>query len=259
MQEKSLSEIQEYLKDNKESKEFFKAYANISEEALLLKINEIYSKALNIHSYRCLRTLKFLAPRIVNNPFYEKIVLAGKEQTILDIGCALGTDLRKMYLDGSKRQKLYGLDLENGFIELGYELFNDKEATTIHFLTGNILEKETVETLQKDETWDIIYSSSVIHLLEKTEIIILLQHVYDLLPNGGIFFGQTTGLKEPQERLEKSGRRRYLHSKNSLLKEFEAVGYRDVKIEVREHDRNINNEENLFNGQRNLLYFYAQK
>lgn len=259
MIEKSSVEIQDYLSANPEALEFFKAYGNISKEMLVPKVQKIYSKALNVHNYRCLVTLKFLAPRIVHNPFYEEVILSGKEQSILDIGCALGTDLRKIYLDGPKNQTLYGLDLENKFIELGYELFDDWQSNKIHFTTGNILEEETVERIRTQEHWDVIYSSSVIHLLGKKDVEILLQNIYSLLSEGGIFFGQTTGLKVPQERLEKSGRRYYLHSKDSLQYELGKAGFRNIQIEVKEHEKYSEKDKQDFYEHRDTIFFYVQK
>ena len=151
------------------------------------------------------------------------------------------------------------MDIEEGFIDLGYELFGDKKNSSIQFQMGNVLEKSTVEMLQKLETWDIIYSSSVIHLLDKKQVELLLHNIYTLLGKAGIFFGQTTGLKEPQERLEKSGRRYYLHSKESLQKEFESAGFKNIEIDVKDHEKYTDEDKQTFYENRDTLFFYSEK
>lgn len=254
MSSKSILELREYLSSNKEIGTFFKNYANIDEEILLTKAFEIYNKAMNVHQYRCIASFRFLTPRILNNPFYPEVKLFWNNKTIVDIGCGLGTDLRRINFDGAAQNLLYGLDIQNTFINLGYELFNDKDHNNMTFLTGNILENSIIDELNLQEKFDIVYSSSVIHLLDKREISQYLKNIKRITKKGGIFFGQTTGLSEPRCLIDSSSIPRYLHSKGSLQSEFEINGFSNVRINVTEHSHHENSSQN-----RKMLYFFCNK
>lgn len=258
MSSQSRLDLQNFILSNKDIKTFFKNYANIDENELLNKAFDIYTKAQQVHAYRCIETFKFLTNRILNNPFYPDVKNTWNNKKILDIGCGLGTDLRRMTLDGASQRNLHGLDVEKDFIELGYELFNDSETNEMTFYVDNILEKSTIDKLHIKEKFAIIYSSSVIHLLNKEEIEKFLISVYAILQTNGIFFGQTTGLASPQQLSDSRGKERYLHSKESLFEEFEAHGFRNVRIELQEHKTNLRRKGGE-NRTRFTMYFYCSK
>lgn len=50
----------------------------------------------------------------------------------------VGTDLRKLALDGYNPKNLIGCDLRRDFIDIGYELFNDKNTCEISFFTADV-------------------------------------------------------------------------------------------------------------------------
>ena len=44
----------------------------------------------------------------------------------LDVGCCLGTDMRKLVFDGVPAQNLVGIELRQQYIDLGFDLFRDR-------------------------------------------------------------------------------------------------------------------------------------
>ena len=64
----------------------------------------------------------------------------------MDVGCCFGTDLRVLAHDGIPSHQLIGMDIENEFIELGYELFCDRESFNGRFSICNILKEELGHT-----------------------------------------------------------------------------------------------------------------
>ena len=68
----------------------------------------------------------------------------------------------------------------------------------VTFFIGNILDRNELSRLNLIESFDIIYSGSVVHLLAEQDIKKLFSNIYKTLQPGGIFFGQTTGLETPQ-------------------------------------------------------------
>lgn len=259
MSSKSITELENFLTSNKNIENFFKDYSNLDKETLLNKAYDIYTKAMEVHSYRCIASFRFLTPRIVNNPFYNKIKNHWQGKSIVDIGCGMGTDLRRMNLDGAAQENLYGIDIENTFINLGFDLFNDKNTNIINFLTGNILDKMIIDQLHLRNKFDIIYSSAVIHLLNKEDIQKLIGNIFSLLKPEGIFFGQTTGLSLSAEINDSSGKKRFLHSKESLRDEFLTQGFKKIEIEVREHETHGDHGTQTNSMKRKMLYFECKK
>ena len=259
MSSKSLLDIREYITENSEIPEFFKEYADIQEDSLVSKAFEVYTKALEIHHYRCLSTFKFLLPRITSNPYYNEIKNQSINKKILDIGCALGTDLRKINLDGVPQNYLYGLDIEKGFVNLGYDLFNDKDTNKMTFIIGDILKKSFIQQMNLQSNFDIVYSSSVIHLLDNQQVKQFLSNINTILNENGTFFGQTTGLPEPQEIIEASGRQYFLHSGDSLKAELKKIGFIDIKIQVQKRESSSEKEKIIHYSNRDIIYFKCQK
>ena len=259
MSSKSLVDIREFITANKEISKFFKEYANIQEDSLVTKTFDVYTKALEVHHYRCLSTLKFLLPRITSSPYYDEIKNQSANKKILDIGCALGTDLRKMSLDGIPQNYLYGLDIEKGFVNLGYDLFNDKKTNKMTFIIGNILDKDFIQRMNLPTNFDIVYSSSVIHLLDNEQVKQFLSNIYTILRENGIFFGQTTGLPEPQEIQEASGRHYFLHSGDSLKEELKKIGLKVIKIQVKKRESYSEKEKIRHYSNRDTIFFKCQK
>ncbi|KAL9616311.1 MAG: hypothetical protein Q9160_008806 [Pyrenula sp. 1 TL-2023] len=122
-------------------------------------------------------SLRFLNLNLSANPHYGDILhrLTTQSETLLDAGCCFGQDLRKLVFDGVPPRSLYGLDVEPSFLELGCDLFCDRdrmaEAT---FVSGNLLKDgdENADTSanpggglsQLQGSIDVIHASSLLHL-----------------------------------------------------------------------------------------------
>ena len=252
-------ELKKLLDSDPEISSFFLRYNNINENDLLSKALEIHARAQLVHKYRCIESFRFVVPRIKYNIYYQDVLAKSKNKTILDIGCGLGQDLRKMSLDGIPQKNLFGLDIEQEFINLGYELFGDKSSNQITFITTNILDMQQFHQLKEKLSVNIIYTSAVIHLLNKDDIRSLLANINTLLSEGGIFFGQTTGLKNPGNIQDNSGRSRYLHSKDSLKNELHKVGFRNIQVTSVQRSLIETNSSNAHSVNRDMIFFYCEK
>ncbi|KAL0956041.1 hypothetical protein HGRIS_002213 [Hohenbuehelia grisea] len=86
-----------------------------------------------------------------------------KGAILLDVGCCLGTDVRKAAVDGWPIEYIIGSDLRRGYWVLGHELFNTvPESFPATFLEGDLL--EAVETTDGKPQSDLLpaYLSEVI-------------------------------------------------------------------------------------------------
>ena len=100
------------------------------------------------------------------NPHYGEVLdrLTTQSQTLLDAGCCLGQDLRKLAFDGAPSSSLYGMDVESSFFDLGFDLFLDKEKLAgATFVSGNLLHDGALFP-QLEGAIDIIHASSLLHL-----------------------------------------------------------------------------------------------
>lgn len=89
----------------------------------------------------------------------------------LDLGCAFAQDLRRLVADGVDSSRCYGTDLRLDFLELGYELFRDRETLRSKFIAADVLEeggdaegKENPLMRELEGKVDIINASSFFHL-----------------------------------------------------------------------------------------------
>ena len=57
-----------------------------------------------------------------------------RRSSLLDVGCAFGTDIRQFIIDGVEQNQLYGIDVTDTFFNLGLELFGDNGKNSQKFL-----------------------------------------------------------------------------------------------------------------------------
>jgi phospholipid N-methyltransferase len=242
----------------------FKNYANITDKKeIQRRIIRVQKIATNVHSYRCIERFHFIIPRSLLHPDYQRIISNIKEKTVLDMGCCMGADTRQMIIDGVIKENICGIDLEKTFIELGYELFNDREAMHDKFFAMNIFDKKTWPETFSSQLFDVIYCGSVLHLLNYEDGIKLIQFTHDFLTKDGIFFGRTVGssMETPINRSDKKDALRYMHSSLSLKELLTKHGFKNIKITVDVSEmlnqRQVERRDE-FNGF-GLLSFYAEK
>lgn len=86
----------------------------------------------------------------------------------LDIGCCLGQDIRKLVADGAPSENLYGVEILEGFVQLGYEFFRDKDTLKTQFLQADILDPNS-QLQSLEGTVDFIHLGMVLHIFSWEE------------------------------------------------------------------------------------------
>ncbi|KAH9896915.1 hypothetical protein C8Q73DRAFT_433577 [Cubamyces lactineus] len=221
------------------------------------------------YPYPCIRGFHFVNLMMSLNAAYPRVLDAGKngDTLFLDLGCCMGTDLRKLVHDGYPASRVLGCDLRPEFIQLGYELFDDADACPIHFFTSNVFElptsvaaadipaPETLRPTDVSAVTDIsqlrgalthIYTGALFHLFDKEtqrELALRLVTLLNRTP-GAIVFGRHQGLHEEGYIHDHLGRDRYCHSEKSwpqlwkdVFTEIEGEGFAErvvVQAELRE-------------------------
>ena len=110
--------------------------------------------------------MRFLSLNLSQQPLYPEILTRVQNgQKLMDVGCCFGQDIRKLVFDGAPAQNLYGLDLNDKFINLGYKLFRDNETLKASFVTGN-LQDDSSDVSSVEGKMDIISIISFLHLFD---------------------------------------------------------------------------------------------
>lgn len=107
----------------------------------------------------------FLEPTTSQHALYPEILhrLKSNNERFLDLGCAFGQDIRRLVVDGVDSANCYGSDLLPNFIDLGYELFQDKEKLQTKFFAGDIFDEDSTLS-ELNSTIDIISANAFFHL-----------------------------------------------------------------------------------------------
>jgi SAM-dependent methyltransferase len=116
--------------------------------------------------------------------------------TFLDVGCCLGQDIRKLVFDGVPGENLTGAELNQGFLDLGYELFCDADTLQATFLNANILEEGGILLGGYRGKFDVVQLGMILHLFSWEEQVKVFEHTIKLLkPDkpGTSIIGQATG------------------------------------------------------------------
>ncbi|KAI2791638.1 hypothetical protein POX_c04504 [Penicillium oxalicum] len=94
-----------------------------------------------IHVLPLLQKFMFLQLDLYHSPSYKLVLEQIRRGNLfLDLGCALGQDIRRLVYDGAPSENLIGLELRGGFVDLGYELFQDKSHLQSQFLVQSFFE-----------------------------------------------------------------------------------------------------------------------
>lgn len=171
---------------------------------------------------------QFLTPTTAQHALYLEILTRLKtgDEKFLDLGCAFGQDIRKLVVDGVDSSHCYGSDLLPDFIELGYELFQDKGKLQTKFFAANVFD-ETSSLAELNGTIDIISTNAFFHLFNWDQQKKASLRVVRLLKpkKDSLVVGRQLGSAKPGEhsRWTKEGTA-YRHNMVSLQKFWDEIG-----------------------------------
>lgn len=149
------------------------------------------------------------------------------EQIFLDLGCAFAQDIRRLVADGVDSSNCCGSDLRLDFIELGYELFRDKDTLKSKFISADVFDADSPLTAL-DGKVDIICASSFFHLFGLEDQKIVARRVAKLMKpqKNTLLVGRQVGNETAQERPRRNGQggSRYSHNVDSWRKFWDDIG-----------------------------------
>jgi SAM-dependent methyltransferase len=151
--------------------------------------------------------MRFLDFSLAKMPSYDKILARLCDSTsparLLDVGCCFGQDLRKLVVDGVPSERLVGLELESKFLDLGFELFADREFFKGQMIAGNLFDESPNSPVAAlAGSIDIAHAASFFHLFSWDEQINAAVHLVNLMRNvpGALVLGRQLGSSTGEER-----------------------------------------------------------
>lgn len=188
--------------------ELLENYSHIPRNDIDAHVANVREKALSIRPYPCIGQWRFVDLSISQQPAYTKVLSMLKEsedgsrKKLLDLGCCFAQDIRKLIYDGVPADSLYACDLEPEFLELGYDLFADRESCKAHFFTVDVLRdlgdadegRESVLDNMNGQI-DFVYAASFFHLFSWDDQVRIAKWVVQILRprKGAMVFGRQTG------------------------------------------------------------------
>lgn len=154
----------------------------------------------------------------------------------MDLGCCFAQDLRQLVLDGVASDRLYGIDVDRKFLDLGYDLFLDRGTLNSHFLAVDALEPSSSPSsssaAQDDLAGvngkiDIVWAASFFHLFPRPRQLTAAKTVVALLKPkpGSLVLGRQLGSVRPGEYdVMKDGRWQFRHDVRSWTEFWDEVG-----------------------------------
>lgn len=155
-------------------------------------------KAWEIFPYPCIGQFRFLNLSLSKKASYAEILAHLKAgATYLDIGCCIGQDIRKLVHDGAPSENLHGAELQQGFIELGYDFFRDRDTLKATLVQADVFELGDGSRLGGlVGKADIVHLGMVLHLFGWDKQRELLENCVKLLrpgSSGSMILGQAVG------------------------------------------------------------------
>ena len=132
-------------------------------------IPRLIKRAWPLGQYPCIGQWLFLYPGISAFPNYQAILSRVKHSaTVLDLGCALGQDLRRLAADGAPSENMYASDLQSELWDIGYDPFRDRDRKKARFIQADIFDPNT-PLRELNGKMDIIIACQLLHLFSWTK------------------------------------------------------------------------------------------
>ncbi|PVH97914.1 hypothetical protein DM02DRAFT_63564 [Periconia macrospinosa] len=179
----------------------FETYSNIPADKVVDHVVQVRNESWDVYPYPCIGRFRFLDLGLMNSDVYGEVLDRVRQgQRFLDLGCCFGQEIRKLISDGAPSDNLYGCDLQNEFLELGYKLFEDRDRLKAKFLAADNFD-ETSALSELKETFDIIYTGSFFHLFDYPKQFAASKAVASLLvpKKGSMIVGRQVGAIKAEE------------------------------------------------------------
>ena len=121
------------------------------------------------------------------HPLYPAILsrLSNTEEDycLLDVGCGLGQDLRKLRYDGALIQRTYAVEIVQGLIDSGFDLFMDGNQSKDNLIAGDVLKDDPSQWLRVfgiEDGFHVVHIGAVFHLFDWNDQVLIAKNLISL-------------------------------------------------------------------------------
>ncbi|KAF2851674.1 hypothetical protein T440DRAFT_422227 [Plenodomus tracheiphilus IPT5] len=210
-----------------ETRNLFEEYSKVSSAEVVSHIKQVRDEAFKIFPYPCLGYWGFLNFSIRQAPAYSEVLERVKNgEQLLDLGCCMGQDIRKLVFDGAPSENIHASDIKADFWAFGYEMFLDKSTLQTPFIEADIFDANS-ELKQLDGKINIIHANSFFHLFDWDDQFKAAKRVVQLLKpvSGSMIIGRQGGKPEAESLAHvQKGQTAFWHNPESWAEMWEEVG-----------------------------------
>ncbi|TDZ30581.1 Methyltransferase ausD [Colletotrichum spinosum] len=185
-------------------------------------IRRIRDELWNVFHYPCIGRWRFLLLADSQNQLYRQVLRrltdVNSQDGLLDLGTCVGQALRQLTHDGADSSRLFGVDLRPEFLDIGYDLFQDKGRFHATLVAGNVLDPADANLTALNGRVSIVWANASFHLFDWKQQVAAATRIVGFLRPGirdALVFGRHLGSVEPKES-EDRGRTRFLHDQGSF-------------------------------------------
>ncbi|KAI1025668.1 hypothetical protein LB503_006758 [Fusarium chuoi] len=212
------------------ARHLLEVYSKIPYSDLDGHIRRVREKAWCISQYPCVGRWKFLYIPDPKDPRYQQALfrlnVAGSRDVLLDLGCGVGQVIRQFRADGVDGAQLIGTDLQSKFIDVGYDLFQDRHSLNATFVAGDMLDPADKEMALLRGKITMVHAGSFFHLFNWVQQLYIGKRVVEFLKPGtknALIYGRQVGTNHPGPS-STSTRSAYLHDQSSFQRLWDEVG-----------------------------------
>ena len=130
------------------------------------------------------------------NPVYPEALRRLQHRAkLLDLGCGLGQDIRKLIHDGAPARDVYGCDASQGLIDADYDLFRDRSTLPNAIIVADAFDSEACMPPGSEAEVDIVAAGSIFHLFGWQEQLEVAERIVGCMRSrpGLLVFGHHLG------------------------------------------------------------------
>ncbi|KAJ6168339.1 hypothetical protein N7497_001182 [Penicillium chrysogenum] len=201
------------------AKSLLEKYSKITPGQEVEHVKKVRDRAFAVFPYPCIGSFRFLDLSIPQSPLYPEVLDRLRSgQKLLDVGCAVGQELRQLVFDGVPSENLYASDLRQDFYDIGYDLFNDHDHLKAQFIVADIFDDNSDLVKNLTNKIDIVNAASFFHLFDWDLQLLVAKRLVGLLQDkpGSLLIGR-------QIDKEAAGKH-YRHDPATWKKFWEQVG-----------------------------------
>ncbi|KAI0535552.1 hypothetical protein GGR58DRAFT_478607 [Xylaria digitata] len=186
---------------NEPIRKLLEGYSKVLPSEVVTHVNKIRERGFTANPYPCIGLYRFTNLTLLTHPLYKTIVdrLKRPGATYLDIGCCFGQDLRQLVFDGVPSEHLVGLDISKPLIELGYDLFIDRQTLKSQFEIADVFQGRTQTAWAdlQERGIDVLHCSAFFHLFPLDQQLVAAEQISSLIKKGGVLVGRQIGSVRP--------------------------------------------------------------